>query len=449
MLITSQDIKEFKKDPINFTKKMQQQILSSNNSSICFATEPIIEEFPKDEGINFIFNKLVELENHTTENIANTLIKYSLFMKKHKIKIIKEYDKECYLSLKGEIPNIKVDSFQTQSFYGFNKFQIIDAKTLSRRDEKGKLFLDVIDFSYALDSNAASFFGRHCINNNQKYKDLYDAIVADGNNIDITPYVFETIMNGLKKYGINYKLNKNNKNEDQLAFFENLSVLCSQNLFKEKRAKYYLNSIIKSTNPLIQHFGGIGYQARLFLILLLEAKLQFGKSSNKIKEYVYSEMRKLNLPIENRLKVILYLFAEKPGHPFFEKVINMEKINNMENYLKKVDNTARDIAIAQLEKYVFGSMEIYPFLATDDQAFIKMLQDTKADYIFKYDNIEVPVYINIIKDMKTKHINFFEIDEPKACRFIDNSLKELMTIYENKLENFKQLITKSDIERKV
>lgn len=437
MIITPHTIKEFRNDPLGFIKKMS---LTGDTKIYGLVEEPIMADFPKDEGITFIVNKLVELENHTSKDVANALIPYIPFMKKHKIKIIKEYNEECSLALQGEIPNITVDRFQTQSFYGFNKFQIIDAKTLSRKDEKGKIFLDAIDFSYALDSNAASFFEKYCIDGNEKYKDLYDVIVADGNNIDITPYVFEMIMNGLKKYGINYKLNKNNKNRDQLAFFNNLSVLCNQGLFKEKRAKFYLNSIIKSSNPLIQELGAIGYQARMFLILLLEAKLQFGKSGNKIKEYVYSEMRKLNLPIENRLKAILNLFIEKPGHPFFEKVINMGRINNIEDYMDRVDNTARDIAIVGLEKYVFGHMGIYPILATDDRAFIKMLQDVKVDFIFKYDNIEAPIYINIAKEMKKKHSNYFETDEPQACRFSDNSLKELMTIYENKLESFKELI---------
>ena len=440
MIITPHGIKEFRNDPASFIKKMNEQMLSTGDTKICAIREPIMADFPKDEGIFFIFDKLLKLECHTSENMANTLIPYISFIKKHKIKIIKEYDQECSSSLKGEIPNINVDSLQTQSFYGFNKFQIINAETLSRKDEKEKIFLDLVDFSYTLDSNVASFFQQYCTNGIEKYKDLYDAIVADGNNVDITPYIFETIMNGLKKYGINYKLNKNNKNKDQVAFFYTLSMLCDQGLFKEKRSKFYINSVIKSSNPLIGQLGIIGYQARLFLILLLEAKLQFGKSANKIKEYVYSEMRKLGLPIENRLKVILYLFTEKPGHPFFGKVINMDRINNIEDYLYRVDNTARDIAIVQLEKYVFGRMDIYPLLATDDRAFIKILQDTKADYIFKYDNIEVPVYIHISKDMKKKHINFFKTDEPQACKFDDTGLKELIKIYENKLESFKELM---------
>lgn len=247
-------------------------------------------------------------------------------------------------------------------------------------------------------------------------------------------------MNGLKNYGINYKLKKNNKNEDQAAFFQNLSTLCKQGLFKEKRAKFFLNAIIRSSNPLIEYYGSIGYGARLFLIILLEAKFQFGKSPNKIKEFVYSEMRKFDLPIENRLKAILYLFAEKPGHPFFGKIINMNNFKSLEDYLDRVDNTARDIALVHLEKYFYGRQGIYPFLATDDDALIKMLQDTKPDYIFKYDNIESPIYINISKDMQKKHISFFETDEPQASKFSGNDLRKLMRIYENKLENFKQLI---------
>ncbi len=446
MIITPHEaeksLKKFMEDPMGYVEEIRQQILSTSDTQICIAREPVIGEFPKGEGIMFIFDKILELENHSTEEIANSLIDYIPFMKKHKIKIIKEYDEECKLASKGKIPNIKVKSLETQAFYGFNKFHIIDADTLSRKDEKGKIYISPIDFSYALDSNAASFFEKHCINSNDKYKELYDVITSDKNNIDIVPYIFETIMNGLKNYGINYKLNKKNKNEDQAAFFQNLSVLCEQGLFKEKRTKLFLNKTIKNGNNLIEFYGTIGYQARLFLILLLEAKFKFGKSSNKIKEYVYTEMRNLNLPIENRLKVILYLFAEKPGHPFFGKVINMNNFKSLEDYLDRVDNTARDIALVHLEKYFYGRLDIYPFLATDDEAFVKMLQDTRADYIVKYDDLEVPVYINIIKDMKKKHLKFFETETPKSCYFEDTDLKDLMSKYKSKIENFKQLISR-------
>jgi hypothetical protein len=76
MIITPHGIKEFRNDPVGFIKKMNQQILSTGDTKICAIREPIMADFPKDEGIFFIFDKLLELECHTSENIANTLIPY-------------------------------------------------------------------------------------------------------------------------------------------------------------------------------------------------------------------------------------------------------------------------------------------------------------------------------------------------------------------------------------
>lgn len=240
-------------------------------------------------------------------------------MKKHKIQIIKEFDLECKFAYKGSIPYINVDNFYTQSFYGFNEFQIIDGDTLSREDEKNCIYFKGIDFTYALDSNAVSYFVRYATQKDIRYEDLYNQVKADGNNIDIFPYIFEIVMHGFMNFGVYYKLNKKNKNETQTEFFRHLEILYKEGLFKEKLAKIFINKIIKNHNKLIEMYGVIGYQAKIFLLCMIEAKFKFGKSSNKIIEYVYTELRKAKIPIENKIKAILYVFVDNPNHPFLVK----------------------------------------------------------------------------------------------------------------------------------
>jgi hypothetical protein len=442
MIITPSNLADFNDNPIGFIENMMKN-RDKDDTKLIFAKKPVIEDYPKEEGIFYIYNKLSKLEDLSTQNIAENLLDYHAFMKKHNIQIIKEYDNHCKLVYQGEIPHIKVQSFETQSFYGFNKFQIISAETLVRKDEKNILFVKGIDFTYALDSNAASNFERYFINKDDRYKSLYDEIMDDKNNIDITPYIFETIMHGLNDFGINYKLNKKNTNTNQAGFFQTISSFCKAEIFEEKKIKTCVNKIIKATNPLINFYGSIGYSSKIFLILMLEAKYKFSNSPNKIKNYVYSELRKEKLPIENRLKSILYLFAENPGHRFFEKVINIKGYSNLEDYLNKVDNTARDIAISLLEKYFYANLNIFPFLATDDRGFIQMLHETKADYIFKYDEMEIPVYKNINKDIQRKYLEFFETDlEQNTVKYQDTSLKNIMLTYKNRLSTFIELIKK-------
>jgi len=86
MIITPHGIKEFRNDPASFIKKMNEQMLSTGDTKICAIREPIMADFPKDEGIFFIFDKLLKLECHTSENMANTLIPYISFIKKILIK---------------------------------------------------------------------------------------------------------------------------------------------------------------------------------------------------------------------------------------------------------------------------------------------------------------------------------------------------------------------------
>jgi len=420
-----------------------------DNSKIIFAKRPLTDKYPKEDGIFYIYNKLIELENYSTPNMIDCIIDYISFLKKHKIQIIKEFDENCLLSYKGKISNIKVEQFETQSFYGFNKFQIINAETLSRQNIKNELYIKGIDFTYSLDSNAASFFAKYHYDKDHRYKALYNEIINDDNNIDIAPYIFETIMHGLKDFGINYKLNKNNKNKTQIGFFKTISSLYEAGLFKEKHLKYYINAIIKSSNPLIPYYGTLGYTAKIFLLIMLEAKYKFPKSSNKIKVYVYSELRKAKLPIENRLKAILYLFAEDPGHEFFKKVINIHDVKNINKYLHNIDNTARDIALSLLERYFYSRFDIFPFFATDDQGFIKMLQDTKPDYIFKYSDMEIPVYKRINQDMQNKYLEFFESNNhDKGVKYQNTTLNSLIIMYNERLYNFQNEIINHTIEDK-
>jgi hypothetical protein len=249
-------------------------------------------------------------------------------------------------------------------------------------------------------------------------------------------------MHGLRDFGINYKLNKKNKNEIQAGFFETLKILHKEGIFKEKQEKEFINKIIKATNPLIEFYGTLGFQAHIFLLSILEARYKFGKASNKIKDYVYSELREANIPIENRFKAILYLFCDNQGHEFFKKVVNFPKENNLEKYIRDVDNTGRDIALILLEKYMYGKLNIYPFMGTYDQGLIKMFQETKPNYIFKCDDMEIPIYKNINNDIQKKYRKYFETDSPKNGVFlIGGTFKELITSYENKKNKFIHLIT--------
>ncbi len=442
MIITPYDYERF-----DTPQKLMEEIQKARDlgdTQLILAKEPLHQDYPKEEGIFFILNKILELEQLTTKNIANALITYTSFMKKHKIQIIKEFDEYCQLSYNGEIPNINVKNFKTQSFYGFNKFQIINADTLVRKLEKDEIGLTALDYTYALDSNAVSYFEQFCKNKDNKYKDLYSEVVAYENNIDIAPYIFEITMHGLRKFGPSYKLNKKNKDETQAGFFQNLTVLHKEGLFKEKQCKKFINNIIKSTNPLVKYYGIVGYTAKIFLILMLEARIKFKNSSNKIKDYVYKEMRELKLPIENRFKVILYLFSENIGHSFFNKVRNLEDISNIDYFMeKKVDNTARDIALCFLDRYIYSHLDIFPFIASEDNGLVQILKETKPDFIFKYGKLEIPIHTRINKDMQKKHLKFFETESVENTNLIEDiSLKELMQIYEIREKNFIDLITK-------
>lgn len=442
MIFTEYDLKNFRDNPYEYMEEIKQKMNNSDTKMI-FAKEPVINDYPKEEGILFIHNKLINLEELSTVNIANALKDYTDFMKKHNIQIIKEFDSKCELAYEGEIPHIKVASFETLSFYNFNKFHVIDGNTLSRVNNKDTLgYLKAIDYTYALDSNAASFFARYIKNNDNRYKDLYNQIIAKENNIDIGPYIFEIVMHGLKDFGINYKLNKKNKNETQAAFFETLKVLHKEGLFKEKLGKEFINNIVKSTNNIITYYGILGFSAHIFLLILLEASYKCGRSPNKIKDYVYDEMRKAKIPIENRLKAILYLFCDKPGHLFFKKVINFPEKENLKKYMNDVDNTGRDIALTSLERYIYGKLNIYPYIATDDEGLIEMFRSTKPDYVYIFNGIASPIYKKINSEMQKKHLNFFEIDNPKdVISYQDASLKDLINIYKNKRDEFVNLIS--------
>lgn len=177
---------------------------------------------------------------------------------------------------------------------------------------------------------------------------------------------------------------------------------------------------------------------------MLEARIKFKNSSNKIKDYVYNEMRKLKLPIENRFKIILYLFSENIGHSFFDKVRNLEDISNIDYFMeKKVDNTARDIALCFLDRYIYSHLDIFPFIASEDNGLVQILKETKPDFIFKYGKLEIPIHSRINKDMQKKHLKFFETESVENTNLIEDiSLKELMQIYEIREKNFIDLITK-------
>ncbi len=442
MIFTPHDINKFRLNPNSFMQEILEKFINGDTQMI-FSKEPIIKEYPKNEGILYIVNKISNLDVLTTEKIALSVKEYLDFMKEHKISIIKEYDIHCKMAYSGEIPNINVENFTTQSFCGFNKFQIIDAYTLERNIQEGEIYVKPIDFTYALDSNTASYLGKFITNKSicNQYEAIYNEIIKDGNNIDIFPYIFENIINGIRDFGLNFKLNKNNKNETQVGFFENLKKLHETKIFKEKLCKNFINKIIKDHNASLNIYGILYYQSYIFLMLMLEAKIFYKKSSNKIIKYVFNEMRKSSIPIENKLKAILYIFVENPNHKFFSKVINVENISNIDTYLKKIDNTARDIAIILSERYIYDRLDIFSLVATYDQGLIQILQDTKPDFIIKIDKFKMSIYRSIIDDMHKKYSDIFSTDEHgNYTRGENQTLKDIYKKYKIKMEKFIRII---------
>lgn len=442
MIFTPYDTNRLRLNPNGFIQEILEKFINGDTQMI-FSKEPIIKEYPKNEGVSYIVDEISNLDDSSTEGVALALKKYTDFMREHKISIIKEYDVHCKMAYSGEIPNINVENFTTQSFCGFNRFQIIDAYTLERNIQESETYVKPIDFTYALDSNTASYLGKFITNKSicSQYEALYNEIVKDGNNIDIFPYIFENIINGIRDFGLNFKLNKNNKNETQVGFFENLKKLHETKIFKEKSCKNFINKIIKDHNVTLNIYGILYYQSYIFLMLMLEAKIFYKKSSNKIIKYVFDEMRKLNIPIENKLKAILYIFVENPNHKFFSKVINIENISDVNMYFKKVDNTSRDIAIILSERYIYDRLNIFSFVATYDQGLIQILQDTKPDFIIKIDKFKVPIYRSIIYDMRRKYSAIFSTDEQgNYTRSENQTLKEIYKKYKSKKENFIKII---------
>lgn len=438
MIFTPFDANRFRLNPNSFMQEISEKS-KNGDTQIIFSEEPIIKEYQKDEGILYIVNKISNLDVLTTEKIALSVKEYADFMKEHRISIIKEYDTHCKMAYSGEIPNINVENFTTQSFCGFNKFQIIDAHTLERNIQENDIYIKPIDFTYAMDSNIASYLGKFIEKNESysQYKSLYEEIIKDENNIDISPYIFENVINGIRDFGINFKLNKNNKNETQKGFFENLKRLHESKIFKEKNCKKFINKIIKDNNHILDKYGICYYQSYIFLMLMIEAKFLFGKSTNKLIKHVFTEMRKLSIPIENKLKAILYIFVENPNHNFFNKVINVKNIRNIDTYLKKVDNTSRDIAIILLERYIYDILDVFSFIATNDQALIQILQDTKPDFIIKIDKFKMPIYRSIDDDIHRKYNQIFSINKAYNFLLFENlTLKEIFEKYKNKKNEF-------------
>ena len=84
MLFTKYDFEKFKNDPFKLLEEITQNI-NNGDTKMIFAREPVTEDYPKEEGIFFIHNKLINLEELSTENITNALKHYTDFMKKYKI----------------------------------------------------------------------------------------------------------------------------------------------------------------------------------------------------------------------------------------------------------------------------------------------------------------------------------------------------------------------------
>ena len=442
MIITSFDMEKFTENPINFVQDMINKMEEAEDYTLKYYREPIDEGYPEIEGVSFILNEILGLKDPSTNNIASILKKYIDYINKYDISIIKEFDEHCDFAYTGQIPSFTTDYFTTQPFYGFNKFQILSAETLYRKPKEGEIYFRPIDFTYALDSNATSYFEKFYKNQDERYRKIFEMITGDGNNVALLPYIFEIIMQGFKNFGIRFKLNKRNKDSIQKGFFQNLKILHAAGLFKEKSEKEFINKIIKKFNLGIEVLAFSYYQANIFLILMLEARFKFKKSQKAIIYYVYKNLRELQIPIENKIKAILYIFSSNPNHGFFNKVINIINIKNIDKYMEKVNNTARDIALILMERFFYNNSNIFASLATGDKNLISLLHDIKPDFIIQYKNLYIPIYKRINEEMQKKYIEFFTINNTKEIiNFKSKSLKEMDEIYIKKQKNFQALIS--------
>ena len=119
--------------------------------------------------------------------------------------------------------------------------------------------------------------------------------------------------------------------------------------------------------------------------------------------------------------------------------VDTSKISNenVDTYLKKVDNTSRDIAIILLERYIYDILDVFSFIATNDQALIQILQDTKPDFIIKIDKFKMPIYRTIDDDIHRKYNQIFSINKADNFLLFENlTLKEIFEKYKNKKNEF-------------
>ncbi|WP_158333494.1 hypothetical protein, partial [Campylobacter concisus] len=69
MIFTPHDINKFRLNPNSFMQEILEKFINGDTQMI-FSKEPIIKEYPKNEGILYIVNKISNLDVLTTEKIA-------------------------------------------------------------------------------------------------------------------------------------------------------------------------------------------------------------------------------------------------------------------------------------------------------------------------------------------------------------------------------------------
>lgn len=61
MLFTKYDFEKFKNDPFKLLEEIKQNI-NNDDTKMIFAREPVTEDYHREEGMFFIHNKLINLE---------------------------------------------------------------------------------------------------------------------------------------------------------------------------------------------------------------------------------------------------------------------------------------------------------------------------------------------------------------------------------------------------
>ena len=80
MIFTPYDTNRLRLNPNGFIQEILEKFINGDTQMI-FSKEPIIKEYPKNEGVSYIVDEISNLDDSSTEGVALALKKYTDFMR--------------------------------------------------------------------------------------------------------------------------------------------------------------------------------------------------------------------------------------------------------------------------------------------------------------------------------------------------------------------------------